>query len=72
MKSEFWLFGKFDALLLDVRQVAEVLRCTTKTVHNKVYAGEFPRPRERGLWHIEDVGEYLDRAKNVPSDRKAA
>lgn len=72
MKSEFWLFGKFDALLLDVRQVAEVLRVTPKTVHNKAYTGEFPRPRERGLWHIEDVGAYLDRAKDVPHDAKAA
>lgn len=72
MKSEFWLFGKFDAILLDVHQVADVLRVTTKTVQNKVYAGEFPRPRERGLWHIEDVGAYLDRAKSVPDDREAA
>lgn len=72
MKSEFWLFGKFDAVLLDVRQVAEVLRVTSKTVQNRVYAGEFPRPRERGLWHIEDVGAYLDRAKDVPDVTKAA
>lgn len=72
MKSEFWLFGKFDAVLLDVRQVAEVLHVTPKTVQNRVYAGEFPRPRQQGLWHIEDVGNFLDCAKNVPDSSKAA
>lgn len=72
MKSEFWLFGKFDALLLDVRQIAEVMHVTPKTIQNRVYAGEFPRPREQGLWHIEDVGNFLDRAKDVPQGREAA
>lgn len=72
MKSEFWLFGKFETPLIDVSQVADLLRVKPKTVQNRVASGEFPRPREPGLWHIEDVGNYLDRAKDVPGRAEAA
>ena len=72
MKSEFWLFGKFETPLIDVRQVSGLLRVKPKTIQNRVASGEFPRPRESGLWHIEDVGNYLDRAKDVPEGREAA
>lgn len=72
MKSEFWLFGKFETPLIDVRQVAELLHVKPKTIQNRVASGEFPRQREPGLWHIEDVGAYLDRAKSVPHGSKAA
>lgn len=72
MKSEFWLFGKFETPLIDVRQVADLLRVKPKTIQNRVASGEFPRAREPGLWHIEDVGAYLDRDRAVTGDRKAA
>jgi len=32
MKTEFWLFGKFETPLIDVRQVADLLRVKPKTV----------------------------------------
>lgn len=72
MKTEFWLFGKFETPLIDVQQVADLLRVKPKTIQNRVASGDFPKPREPGLWHIEDVGEYLDRAKSVPDSQKAA
>lgn len=72
MKSEFWLFGKFETPLIDVRQVADLLRVKPKTIQNRVASGEFPRPREPGLWHIEDVGAYLDRGHIVTDGREAA
>ena len=72
MKSEFWLFGKFETPLIDAGQVADLLRVRPKTIMNRVASGNFPRPREPGLWHIEDVGNYLDRAKDVPEGREAA
>jgi predicted DNA-binding transcriptional regulator AlpA len=72
VKTEFWLFGKFETPLIDVRQVADLLRVKPKTVQNMVASGKFPRPRQPGLWHIEEVGDYLDRAKDVPDATKAA
>lgn len=72
MKSEFWLFGKFETPLIDVRQVADLLRVKPKTIQNRVASGEFPRQREPGLWHIEDVGAYLDRDRSVTDGREAA
>src|SRR5690625_2429851 len=47
MKTEFWLFGKFETPLIDVRQVADLLRVKPKTVQNRVASGEFPRPRHK-------------------------
>lgn len=72
MKTEFWLFGKFETPLIDVHQVADLLHVKAKTIQNRVASGDFPKPREPGLWHIEDVGAYLDRAKSVPDTRHAA
>lgn len=72
MKTEFWLFGKFETPLIDAEQVASLLHVKTKTVLNRAASGTFPKQRESGLWHIEDVGAYLDRAKDVPNTSKAA
>lgn len=72
MKSEFWLFGKYETPLIDVRQVADLFRVKPKTIQNRAASGEFPRPRAPGLWHIEDVGAYLDRGQNVTGSREAA
>lgn len=72
MKTEFWLFGQFETPLIDAGQLAGLLRITPKTVLNRAAAGTLPRQREPGLWHIEDIGAYLDRTKSAPSGRKAA
>lgn len=72
MKTEFWLFGQFETPLIDARQLASLLHVTPKTVLNRASSGTLPRQREPGLWHIEDVGAYLDSTKDVPKGQKAA
>lgn len=72
MQSEFWLFAKYETVLLTAEQVSELLHVTPKTVRNRAADGTFPRPRKDGLWHIEDIGAYLDCATSVPSPLKVA
>lgn len=54
---------KGEILLLTVGDVAEMLRCSTKTVLRMVAAGEFPDPVRLGVqgvrWRKADVEDYV-------------
>lgn len=72
MKTSFWLFGQFETPLIDAGQVAGIFRLRPKTIRNRAAAGSFPAPRTDGLWHIDDVADYIDRTGSVPGLEKAA
>ena len=61
------------AQLLDVRAVAELLGCSTRTVYRLADAGRMPSPVKLGAlcrWSAAAIGEWID--QGCPSCRKGA
>ncbi|MGH8116721.1 MAG: helix-turn-helix transcriptional regulator [Rhodanobacteraceae bacterium] len=72
MNTTFLLMAQFNSVTLTLRQVADLIDKAPQTIRNRVSMGKFPRPTEDGVWHVQDVADYLDRDRNVTRRIEAA
>lgn len=57
--------------LLNVKQVAELMACSTKTVYRLIQSGELPAAKVRSVWRVSRhaVHTYLSRSnESQPHD----